>query len=142
MNTVDSHSIGSGNFVIGNTFIRPRVNSPTPASPVKFKRGQQLNFWMQVYNLGIDEATKSNLATVTYQIVKTVPATASTAAADTVVFEKQVESKELGSHSDQMTVEKTLPMAGLDPGKYKVTIKVNDAISKQEIAQSAPFVVE
>jgi GWxTD domain-containing protein len=142
MNTVDSHSIGSGNFVIGNTFIRPRVNSPTPASPVKFKRGQQLNFWMQVYNLGIDEATKSNLATVTYQIVKTVPATASTAAADTVVFEKQVESKDLGSHSDQMTVEKTLPMAGLDPGKYKVTIKVNDAISKQEIAQSAPFVVE
>jgi hypothetical protein len=27
MNTVDSHSIGSGNFVIGNTFIRPRVSS-------------------------------------------------------------------------------------------------------------------
>jgi hypothetical protein len=41
-----------------------------------------------------------------------------------------------------MTVEKTLPLAGLEPGKYKVTIKINDAISKQEIAQSAPFVVE
>jgi hypothetical protein len=39
-------------------------------------------------------------------------------------------------------VEKTLPMAGLPPGKYKVTVKINDAISKQEIAQSAPFVVE
>jgi hypothetical protein len=48
----------------------------------------------------------------------------------------------LGAHSDQLTVEKTLPMAGLQPGKYKVTIKVNDEISKQEIAQSAPFVVE
>jgi len=47
----------------------------------------------------------------------------------------------LGSHSDQMTVENTLP-CGLEPGKYKVTIKVNDGISKQEIAQSAPFVVE
>jgi hypothetical protein len=33
-------------------------------------------------------------------------------------------------------------MAGLPPGKYKVTVKINDAISKQEIAQSAPFVVE
>jgi GWxTD domain-containing protein len=145
MNPVSSHSIGSGNFVIGNTFIRPRVSSPTPANPNppgKFRRDQQLSFWMQVYNLGIDEATKSNQATVTYQIAKTVAATATTAASDTVVFEKQLDSKDLGTHSDQMTVEKTLPIAGLEPGKYKVTIKVNDGISKQEIAQSAPFVVE
>jgi hypothetical protein len=48
----------------------------------------------------------------------------------------------MGAHSDQLTVEKTLPIAGLQPGKYKVTIKINDTISKQEIAQSAPFVVE
>jgi GWxTD domain-containing protein len=133
MNEVSSREIGSGNFVIGNTFIRPRV-SPNVATPVSFKRGQQLNFWMQVYNLGIDEATKSNQATVTYQITDT--------AANTVVLEKQVESKDLGLHSDQVTVEKTVSIAGLQPGKYKVTIKVNDGISKQEIAQSAPFVVE
>jgi GWxTD domain-containing protein len=133
MSLVSSREIGSGNFVIGNTFIRPRV-SPNPATPAKFKRNQQLNFWMQVYNLGIDEATKSNQATVTYQITDT--------ATSTVVLEKQLESKELGAHSDQLTVEKTLPMAGLQPGKYKVTIKINDAISKQEIAQSVPFVVE
>jgi predicted phage tail protein len=53
-----------------------------------------------------------------------------------------VDSKDLGSHSDQITVEKSLPMAGLEPGRYKVTVKVIDAISKQELAQSAPFVVE
>ena len=141
MSPVDSHSIGSGNFVIGNTYIRPRV-SANPATAVKFKRDQQLNIWMQVYNLGIDEATKSNHASVTYQIVKTVAATASIPASDTVVFEKQLDSKELGAHSDQVTVEKTLPIAGLEPGKYKVTIKINDAISNQEIAQSSPFVVE
>jgi hypothetical protein len=133
MNLVSSHEIGSGNFIIGNTYIRPRV-SPNAATPVKFKRDQQLNFWMQVYNLQVDEATKSNRATVTYQIIDT--------ATNTVDFEKQVDSKELGAHSDQLTVEKTLPLAGLQPGKYKVTIKVNDGISKQEIAQSVPFVVE
>jgi GWxTD domain-containing protein len=142
MYTVSSHQIGGGDFVLGNTYVRPRVSTPNPASPVKFRRGQELNFWMQVYNLGIDDATKSSQATVTYQISKTVAATASTAATDTVVFEKQLDSKDLGAHSDQMTVEKTLPLAGLEPGKYKVTIKINDAISKQEIAQSAPFVVE
>jgi len=133
MNTVSSHDLGTGSCVIGNTHICPRVTA-NKATPVNFRRNQQLNFWMQVYNLGIDEATKSNQATVTYQIVDS--------ATNNVVFEKQVDSKELGSHSDQLTVEKTLPMAGLQPGKYKVTIKVNDTISKQEIAQSVPFVVE
>jgi GWxTD domain-containing protein len=133
MNTVSSREIGAGACVIGNTHICPRV-SPNPATPISFKRGQVLNFWMQVYNLGIDDATKSNQATVTYQI--------SQAATGTVIFEKQLESKDLGAHSDQLTVEKSLPMAGLEPGKYKVTIRINDTISKQEVAQSAPFVVE
>jgi len=133
MNLVSSREIGSGNFIIGNTFIRPRVSAGL-FKPVSFNRNQQLNFWMQVYNLGIDEATKSNRATVTYQISDT--------AANTVVLEKQLESKDLGAHSDQMTVEKSISIAGLQPGKYKVTIKINDAISNQEIAQSAPFVVE
>jgi hypothetical protein len=55
---------------------------------------------------------------------------------------KQLESKDIGAHTDELTVQKTLPIAGLQPGKYKVTVKINDAISKQEIAQSAPFVVE
>jgi GWxTD domain-containing protein len=133
MYAVSSREIGAGNCVIGNTHICPRV-SPNPATPINFKRSQELNFWMQVYNLGINEATKSNEATVTYQITDTT--------SNTVIFEKELESKDLGAHSDQLTVEKALPMAGLSPGKYKVTIKVTDTISKQEIVQSAPFVVE
>jgi GWxTD domain-containing protein len=133
MYPVSSREIGSGNFIIGGEFVRPRV-SDNPAMPVKFARSQNLNFWMQFYNLGIDEATKSNSATVTYEI--------SEAATGTVILQKQLESKDLGAHSDQLTVEKSLPIAGLPPGRYKVTVKINDAISKQEIAQSAPFVVE
>jgi len=133
MYAVSSREIGAGSCVIGNTHICPRV-SPNPATPVNFKRNQQLNFWMQVYNLSINDTTKSNEAKVTYQIVDF--------ATNTVVFEKELDSKDFGEHSDQLTVEKTLPVAGLQPGKYKVTIKINDTISKQEIAQSAPFVVE
>ncbi len=133
MYAVSSREIGAGNCVIGNTHICPRV-SPNAATPVNFKRSQQINFWMQVYNLGINDTTKSNEAKVTYQILDF--------ATNTVVFEKEQDSKDFGEHSDQLTVEKTLPMAGLQPGKYKVTIKINDTISKQEIAQSAPFVVE
>ena len=135
MHPVSSRQIGSGNFIIGGDFVRPRV-AANPTTPVSFNRtqNQTLNFWMQFYNLGIDEATKSNSATVTYEIAD--------AASGTVLLTKTLESKELGSHSDELTVGKTLPIAGLQPGKYKVTVKINDAISKQEIAQSAPFVVE
>jgi len=132
MNTVSSQQIGSGSFIISNMYVRPHV-AQNPATPVSLKRSQDLNFWLQFYNLGIDEATKSNSATVTYQILDSTGA---------VILEKQLESKDLGAHSDQLTVEKTLPIAGLSPGRYKVTVKVNDAISKQEIAQSAPFIVE
>jgi hypothetical protein len=132
MNIVSSQQIGNGNFIISNMYVRPRV-SENPTTPVSIKRSQELNFWMQFYNLGIDEATKSNSATVTYQI---------TDSTGTVILEKQLESKDLGAHSDQLTVEKTLPIAGLSPGRYKVTVRVNDAITKQEIAQSAPFIVE
>jgi hypothetical protein len=133
MNPVSSHEIGEGNCVLGNTKICPRV-SANPATPVSFKRAQQLNFWMQVYNLSINESTKSNEAQVTYRIVDS--------SNNAVLLEKHLDSKDLGAHSDQLTVQNTVPMAGLQPGKYKVTIQINDGISKQEIAQSAPFVVE
>jgi GWxTD domain-containing protein len=132
MHTVSSHDIGEGNFIISNTFIRPRV-SASAAMPVSFTRNQDLNFWLQVYNLGINDSTKSNSATVTYQI---------TDSSGAVLLEKELESKDLGEHSDELTVARSVPIAGLVPGHYKVTVKINDAISKQEIAQSAPFVVE
>jgi GWxTD domain-containing protein len=133
MYAVPSQTIGTGNFILGNMYVRPRV-SPNAVTPVKFTRGQKLNFWMQVYNLGIDDKTKSNSATVTYEIRD--------AATDKLLLETHEDSKDMSAHSDQLTMDRSVALAGLQPGKYKVTIRVNDAISKQEIAQSAPFVVE
>src|SRR5579862_5650843 len=45
---VPSKSVGTGMFVIGTTKVRPRV-APSDGKPVAFKRGQKVNFWMQVY---------------------------------------------------------------------------------------------
>jgi GWxTD domain-containing protein len=133
MYTVPSQTIGTGSFILGNMYVRPRV-SRNPVTPVKFTRDQKLNCWMQVYNLGIDDKTKSNSATVTYEIRD--------ASTDKLLLETHEESKDVSAHSDQLTTERSVALAGLQPGKYKVTIRVDDAISKQEIAQSAPFVVE
>ena len=133
MDRVPSKDIGAGNFVIGDTRIRPRV-------PVErchagdLPPSQNLNFWMQVYNLGIDEKSKTNSATVTYTITNTE--------SNKIVLDTSEDSKALGANSDQLTVEKSVPLTNVVPGKYKVMIKINDSVSKQEIVQSAPFSVE
>jgi hypothetical protein len=133
MYRVPSKEIGTGNFIIGNTFVRPRV-SASAATPASFHRSQNLNFWMQVYNLGIDEKSKQNGAKITYQIIDT--------ASNKMLLDTSEDSKKLGANLDQLTVEKSLPLASLQPGKYLVKIMVDDGISKQEIAQSAPFTVD
>jgi GWxTD domain-containing protein len=132
MERVPSKQIGTGNFIIGNTFIRPRVMQ-TAATPAAFKRDQKLNFWMQVYNLGIDEKSRQNGATIQYEILD---------ASNKSVLNSSEDSKTLGANQDQVTLEKSMPLASLVPGKYTVKISVNDNISKQTIAQSAPFTVE
>jgi GWxTD domain-containing protein len=133
MERVPSKDIGAGNFVLGNTRIRPRV--PTGiAMPVTFHRGQSLNFWMQVYNLGIDEKSKQNGATIEYEILDM--------ATNKAILQSQESTAKTNPNADQVTIEKSLPLASLQPGKYQVNIKVNDGISKQQIAESAPFIVE
>lgn len=133
MERVPSKDIGAGNFVIGNTRIRPRV-PPGVAAPVTFHRAQNLNFWMQVYNLGIDEKSKQNAATVEYQIVDM--------ATNKLLLDTQESTAKISPNADQVTLERSVPLASLQPGKYQVTIKVNDGVSKQQIAESAPFVVD
>jgi GWxTD domain-containing protein len=133
MERVPSKDVGTGNFVIGNTKLRPRV-PPTISTPVTFHRAQNLNFWMQVYNLGISDSTKKNDATIEYQILDL--------ATNKQILDVQDSAGKMNPNADQLTLEKTMPLASLEPGRYQVTIKVNDGISKQQIAQSAPFIVE
>jgi GWxTD domain-containing protein len=133
MDRVPSRDIGAGNFVIGDTHIVPRVPSGISA-PVTFHRGQNLNFWMQVYNLGIDEKSKKNGATIEYQILDM--------ATNKAILQTQELTSKTNPNSDQITIEKSLPLASLTPGKYQVSIKVNDGVTKQQIAESAPFIVD
>ena len=49
---------------------------------------------------------------------------------------------ELGNVGDQVTLEKSMSLASLEPGTYELTVKVNDNISKQSIAPSAKFLVQ
>jgi GWxTD domain-containing protein len=133
MERVPSRDIGAGRFVIGDTHIVPRVPSGV-AVPVTYHRGQNLNFWMQVYNLGIDEKSKQNGATIEYQILDM--------ATNKAILQSEESTTKTNPNADQVTIEKTLPLGSLQPGKYQVNIRVNDGITKQQIAESAPFIVD
>jgi GWxTD domain-containing protein len=132
MYRVPTKDIGAGNFVIGNTHITPRV-SANAAIPVIFHRNQNLNFWMQLYNLGIGD-NKQNGATIQYQITDL--------ATNKAILDTSESTNKINPNADQVTLEKSLPLASLQPGKYMVSIKVNDGVKKQQFAESAPFTVD
>jgi len=130
---VPSKSVGTGMFVIGTTKVRPRV-APSDGKPMAFKRGQKVNFWMQVYNLSVDEKTHRPSATFEYDIVN--------AATNKEVVHAVDSSEKMGNIGDQVTLEKTVQAANLEPGVYHIQIKINDNISKQTLGPSATFAVE
>jgi GWxTD domain-containing protein len=124
---VPSREVGTGTFVIGANKVRPRV-PPSDGKPASFGRQQNINFWMQVYNLTIDEATKKPSATVQYQVVNT--------ATNQPVVDFTETTQQMGNVGDQLTLQKTLPLRNLDPGNYQVVIKVSDLVSKQTISST------
>jgi GWxTD domain-containing protein len=132
MEPVAAKNVGTGNFVIGAMKVRPRVQS-ADGKPVAFKRGQKVNFWMQVYNLTVDDKTHKPSATVEYNV---------TDANNKAVIHTVESTDTMGNVGDQVTLQKTLSAANLPPGMYKIDIKVNDKLSKQTVDPSAMFAVE
>jgi GWxTD domain-containing protein len=135
MEPVPTKTIGTGSFVIGTMKVRPRV-AAADGKPALFKknRDQKLNFWMQVYNLGIDEKTHKPSATFEYAIINM--------ATNKSVIQKLESTETMGNVGEQVTLQKSISAANLLPGIYKIDIKVNDNISKQTIDPSAVFAVE
>jgi GWxTD domain-containing protein len=132
MEPVATKNVGTGNFVIGTTKVRPRV-APSDGKPIAFKRNQKLNFWMQVYNLSVDDKTHKPSATIEYNV---------TDANNKAVIHTVESTDTMGNIGDQVTLQKTLSAANLAPGLYKIEIKVNDKLSKQTVDPSATFAVE
>src|ERR1700720_61341 len=132
MEQVGAKNVGTGNFVIGTTKVRPRV-APSDGKPILFKRNQKLNFWMQVYNLSVDEKTHKPSATIEYNV---------TDANNKAVIHTVESTDTMGNVGDQVTLQKTLSAANLPAGLYKIEIKVNDNLSKQTVDPTATFAVE
>ena len=135
MEPVPTKAIGTGSFVIGTMKVRPRV-AGVDGKPALFKKDHdpKLSFWMQVYNLSIDKATNKPSATFEYAVINM--------ATNKAVIQQIESTEQMGNIGDQVTLQKSIIAAKLQPGTYRIDIKVNDNISKQTIDPSAVFAVE
>ncbi len=128
MEKVPIKNVQTGMFVIGSTKVRPRVE-PASGKPAGFRRNQRVNIWMQVYNLAVDEKTHKPSATIQYDVVN--------AATNKPVVQMTEKTENMGNVGEQVTLEKSMPLASLDPGIYRVTIKVNDNVCAAKTPNAA-----
>jgi GWxTD domain-containing protein len=124
---VPTRSIGSGQFVIGDYKVRPRLTET-------FTRDEKLGIYLQLYNFQTDEQTRKPDGEIAYEVVKN--------GTNEKVFEYTEPLKDLpGASASQVTVEKLLPLASLTPGQYTLKMKVTDRLRNQVLTPTATFTV-
>ena len=121
---VPTRSVGTGQFVIGGSKVRPRVNET-------FKRDETLGIYMQVYNFEADETTQKPAGNVTYEIVRN--------GSNEKVLEFTEDVNLLYGGASQKIIEKRLKLDGMTPGEYTLRIKVTDTNRNETLTPSAKF---
>src|SRR5271165_3367655 len=134
MEKVATKSVGSGSFVIGETKLAYPHLDGADGKPASFKHDQRMALWMQVYNLQPDDKTKKTSARIEYEIVNV--------ANNQAVLHSSESTDTMTNVGEQITLEKSLALTSFQPGIYKLTVKVADNVSKQQIAPSVKFAVE
>jgi len=125
---VPTKSIGAGQFVIGDTKVRPRMTDT-------FARAEKLGIYTQFYNFSPDEKTMKPNGSIEYDITKS-------GAKDPVLHYTEEVTSIPGASSQQVTVAKLLPLQSLEPGQYTLKMKVTDKNSNQVLTPSANFTVK
>ncbi len=130
---VPTKSIGQGFFVIGSSKVRPRMDKT-------FSRKEKMGIYMQLYNFDADEKTHKPDGTIDYEIVR---ADTPKDAPVQKVFEFSEDVKTVQGGASEVIIEKLLPLAELEPGNYKLTIKATDKLRSpnQSITSSETFAV-
>jgi len=122
---VPAKQIGSGQFVLGSSKVRPRLEGD-------FTTADKLGIYMQVYNLKPNDTTHKSDATFQYTVKK----------GPEQIMQFKETSADMKQTGDQVTIERLLPLATLTPGKYTIEVNATDTLSKQTISRTAEFTVK
>ena len=119
---VPAKQIGTGQFVLGSSKVRPRLDGD-------FTTADKLGIYLQVYNLKPDEKTHKSNATFVYTVKK----------GNQQVMQFKESSEDMKQTGDQVTIERLLPLATLAPGKYTLEVSATDSLSQASISRTADF---
>lgn len=121
---VPAKQVGLGQFVLGASKVRPRIDQT-------FTPDDRMGIFLQVYNLEIDPATHRPSATLQYRVLR-----------DKEEVVKKVEtSEQMENAGEQITIEQSLALHSLSPGRYRLEVQVTDNVSKETISSTADFTV-
>ena len=124
---VPTKSIGAGQFVIGTSKVRPKLDD-------NFKQDEKLGLYLQVYNFSPDEKTKKPNASIDYEITK------KGTNEKVLEFSEEVTSMP-GASANQVTIEKVLSLKQMPPGQYTLKLKVTDKNNNQTLTPTTNFTV-
>jgi hypothetical protein len=125
---VPTNSIGTGQFVVGDTKVRPRINDT-------FDRKEKLGIYTQLYNFGPDEKSKKPNGSIEYELVKN--------GVEKPIFDYSEQLATVpGASAQQVTIEKLLPLESLEPGQYTLKLKVVDNNRNQTLTPTASFTIK
>ncbi len=125
---VPTRSLGAGQFVLGSSKVRPRISE-------EFKRAEKMGIYLEFYNLGVEEVSQMPAGDVTYQIAKLDDPEELL-----LDFTEQIDTIR-GASSHQVVIEKKLPLTDLEPGVYKLDVKLTDKIKNETLKPSVTFKV-
>jgi GWxTD domain-containing protein len=122
---VPAKQIGVGQFVLGSSKVRPRLEGD-------FTTADKLGIYMQVYNLKPDEKTHKNSASFVYTVKK----------GEQQMMQFKESTDDMKQTGDQVTIERLLPLATLAPGKYTLEINATDKLAQSTITRTAEFSIK
>jgi GWxTD domain-containing protein len=122
---VPAKQIGTGQFVLGSSKVRPRMDGD-------FTTADKLGIYLQVYNFKPDEKSHKSSATFSYTVKK----------GDEQVLQFKENSEQMKQTGDQVTIERLLPLSTLTPGKYTIEINATDTLANKTISRVGEFTVK
>ena len=121
---VSSRDVGIGQFVLGSTKVRPKLDA-------EFHADQPLGIYLQFYNLKVDDKTHKNDLSLDVKVSQ---------GQQTVAHNVET-GEQLKQNGEQVTFQQVIAPQALAPGKYKLEIQATDLLTKQTVTRSADFTV-
>jgi GWxTD domain-containing protein len=124
MEPVSSKDVGVGQFVLGSTKVRPKLDA-------EFHADQALDVYLQFYNLKVDDKTHKNNVSLDFKVTQ----------GDQTISHEVKTGDQLQQNGEQLTFEQVIAAKTLAPGKYKLAVQATDLVSNQTVSRTADFTV-